>query len=81
MKRGHKQPHKFCNSFNDLSMGTARRYYVTLLKFNVREIFAIILDVTSYVRWINILVILEVRWKEIATANASAAQDYAQTTL
>lgn len=56
-------------------MGTARRYDATFVKFNVRKIYAIILDVTSYVRWINILVILEVHWKETATANASAAQD------
>ena len=55
-------------------MGTARRYAVTFVRFNVREIFAIMMDVTSYVRWINIILILEVQWKEIATANASAAQ-------
>jgi len=54
-------------------MGTARRYDVTCVKFNVREIFAIILDVTSYVSCV--LVILGVHSKEIPTANASAAED------
>jgi hypothetical protein len=86
MKGGHKQPHKFCKnsffcSFNDLSMRAARRYDITFVKFNVRKISAIILDVTSYVRWINMLVILEVHWKETANANASAAHDSAQTTF
>jgi hypothetical protein len=56
-------------------METARLYDVTFVQFLVREIFAIILDVTSYVRCVNILVILEVHSKEIATANTSAAQD------